>query len=123
MFGQLIRYALTGGFVTMLSVATYTVAVRTLHCHPQVGNALAYLVGVATGYVLHARFSFRDTGPGGAARGAKFFATTGISFALNATWVWLFTGVLHWSNLTPTLAMVFLTPPICFVIYRNWVFA
>lgn len=123
LLGQLVRYGVTGGFVTLLSVAVYTIAVRTWHWHPQVGNAAAYLVGVATGYVLHSRFSFRGSGSGGAAQGVKFFATSAISYGLNASWVGLFTGVLHWSNLTPTLAMVFLTPPICFVIYRKWVFA
>jgi putative flippase GtrA len=122
--GQILRYGITGGFVTAVGVATYTLLVRTLGAPPIVANVGAYLVSMTLGYLLHGRFSFRDQGSGGASVkvGGKFFITSGISFALNSFFVLLFTSVFHWSTLTPIAAMVFITPAICFVIYRKWVF-
>ncbi|MDB5688053.1 MAG: GtrA family protein [Rhizorhabdus sp.] len=123
LLGQVLRYAITGGFVTLLGIGTYALFVRMVGAPPLAANVAAYLVSMALGYVLHGRFSFRDQGTrGGAKVGAKFFITSGISFALNSFFVWLFTSVFHWDSLTPIAAMVFITPAICFVIYRKWVF-
>ncbi|WP_293881909.1 GtrA family protein [Sphingomonas sp.] len=125
LLAQILRYAVTGGIVTLLGVATYALFVRVVAVPPLVANVAAYLVSMALGYFLHGRFSFRDQATaGGSVRvGGKFFVTSGISFALNSFFVWLFTSVLHWDRLTPIAAMVFITPAICFVIYRKWVFA
>ena len=122
---QVLRYALTGGFVTILGVAAYVGCVRLLHVAPLLANVVAYLVSMGFGYFMHARFSFRDHGNRDAPvqQGGKFFITSGVSFGLNSLFVWLFTSVLHWDKLTPIFAMIFITPAICFVIYRKWVFA
>ncbi len=123
LFAQILRYGITGGIVTTCGVAAYLVAVRWLHLMPLLSNVIAYLVSMALGYVMHARFSFRGQGGAASARqGGKFFVTSGISFALNSLFVWLFTDVIGWDNRTPVLAMIFITPAICFVIYRKWVF-
>ena len=61
-FGQLIRFVITGGLVTALGVGVYAVVAIVLKWHPQVGNVLAYLAAMATGYVMHSRWSFRDHG-------------------------------------------------------------
>ena len=122
---QIIRYALTGGFVTILGVAGYALCVRILHLAPLLANVFAYLISMGFGYFMHGRFSFRDHGTRAAPirQGGKFFVTSAISFALNSLFVWLFTSVFDWDQLTPVLAMIFITPAICFVIYRKWVFA
>ena len=123
LLGQILRYAVAGGFVTLLGIGTYALFVRAVGAPPLAANVGAYLVSMAFGYFLHGRFSFRDQGgQGGAKVSAKFFITSGISFALNSFFVLLFTSVFHWSTLTPIAAMVFITPAICFVIYRKWVF-
>ncbi len=120
---QVVRYALTGGVVTAFGVAAYWAGVSHFALTPLVANAVAYLVSMALGYVLHARFSFRDTaGAASVGQGGKFFLTSGISFTLNSLFVWLLTGPLTLPNWTPILTMVFVTPAICFVIYRFWVF-
>jgi putative flippase GtrA len=125
LIAQILRYAVTGGFVTLLGVIVYALFVRIVGTAPLVANIAAYLVAMAAGYFLHGRFSFRDQAASGkpAQVGAKFFITSGISFSLNSLFVWLFTSVFHWDKLTPIGAMVFITPVICFVIYRKWVFA
>lgn len=126
LLAQFLRYGVTGGIVTLFGVAAYAGFVRLAHWPPLAANVGAYLVSMALGYVLHARYSFRGHGSAGevsARQGGKFFLTSGVSFALNSLWVWLFTSVFGWNDLTPILAMIFVTPPICFVIYRKWVFA
>lgn len=123
---QFLRYGVTGGFVTLLGVAGYAVAVRIGQLPPLIANVIAYLISMAFGYVMHARYSFRGHGSSGDAsvrQGGKFFVTSGISFALNSLFVWLFTGPFGWDRLSPVIAMVFITPVICFFIYRKWVFA
>lgn len=121
---QLLRYGITGGIVTIFGVAAYLVAVGWGQFPPLVSNVVAYLVSMALGYFMHARFSFRETsGDASARQGGKFFVTSGISFALNSVFVWLFTDALEWDDRSPVIAMIFITPAICFVIYRKWVFA
>lgn len=123
---QALRYGLTGGFVTMIGVGAYAALVRGPHWPPLAANVGAYLLSMALGYVLHGRFSFRGHGSAGrqsARQGGKFLVTSGISFGLNSLFVWLFTGPFGWDALTPIAAMVFVTPAICFFIYRKWVFA
>ena len=122
--GQVLRYGITGGIVTTFGVAAYLVAVGWGQMAPLVSNIIAYLVSMALGYFMHARFSFRETsGDASAKQGSKFFITSGISFALNSFFVWLFTDVMAWNDQSPVIAMIFITPTICFVIYRKWVFA
>ena len=124
LLAQVLRYGITGGIVTAFGVSAYWVAVHYIAWPPLVSNVVAYLVSMALGYFMHARFSFRDTsGSASAAQGGKFFVTSGISFALNSLFVWLLTGPLHGADWWPIPAMVFVTPAICFVIYRKWVFA
>ena len=125
LFAQLLRYGVTGGFVTILGVAAYAAAVRIGHVAPLLANIIAYVVSMAFGYFMHGRYSFRGHGSRDAPvkQGGKFFVTSGISFGLNSLFVWLFTSVFGWDTLTPIIAMVFITPLICFVIYRKWVFA
>ncbi|MDB5713469.1 MAG: GtrA family protein [Sphingomonadales bacterium] len=124
LLGQVLRYAISGGFVTLLGVGTYALLVRHVGLAPLAANIGSYLVAMGFGYFLHGHFSFRDQGISGQSVrvGGKFFITSGISFCLNSFFVWLFTSVLHWDTLTPIATMVFVTPAICFVIYRKWVF-
>jgi putative flippase GtrA len=121
---QLLRYGVTGGFVTVLGVLGYAVAVRFGHFAPLLANILAYLISMGFGYFMHGRYSFQGHGSRDAPvkQGGKFFVTSGISFGLNSLFVWLFTSVFHWDKLSPIIAMIFITPLICFVIYRKWVF-
>ena len=120
---QLLRFAVTGAFVTALGVGVYALVAIALRWHPQFGNFLAYVVAVATGYVMHSRWSFRDHG-GERTGGTKlrFVVVSLISYALNSFWVWLLFSRLDLGRAAPILPMLFVTPVVTFVLNRQWVF-
>lgn len=124
MAGQILRYGITGAGVTALQAAIYWLLAGPLHVHPQLANFAGYLAAVASGYVLHGRFSFR--GHGGrdrpVERALRFIAVSLVSLALNAFWVWL---CVSWARLpvwTPIPFMGLVTPALVFLLNRQWVF-
>lgn len=125
LLAQVLRYGLAGGFVTALQAATYWLLARHANVHPQLANLAGYGVAVASGFVLHGRWSFR--GHGGRDRplhrAARFFAVSLASLALNAGWVWLTTDLLGWPLWAPIPFMAVATPALVFVLNRRWVFA
>ena len=123
MLAQLLRFGMTGAFVTALGVVVYAVVAILLEWHPQLGNVLAYLTAMATGYVLHSSWSFR--GHGGErtlATKLRFLLVSLISYGLNAFWVWLLFSYLDLGRAAPILPMLFVTPAVTFVLNRQWVF-
>ena len=52
LLGQLARFVVSGAFVTALGVGVYALVALVLHWHPQLGNFLAYVIAVATGYFM-----------------------------------------------------------------------
>ena len=120
---QLMRFVVTGGFVTALGVGVYAIVALLLRWNPQLGNFLAYVVAVASGYVMHSRWSFR--GHGGARTHAtkfRFAAVSIISYALNSFWVWLLFTHLDLGRAAPIAPMLFVTPVVTFLLNRQWVF-
>ena len=123
MLAQLVRFGVTGAFVTALGVGVYAFVVTVLNWHPQVGNVLAYVTAMATGYVMHSSWSFRDHGGERTnATKLKFLLVSLISYALNAFWVWLLFSYLQLGELAPILPMLFVTPMVTFFLNRQWVF-
>lgn len=123
MLGQLLRFLVSGGIVTALGVGVYAFVALWLRWHPQLGNVLAYVTSMATGYVLHSRWSFRDHGgerTGGTM--TRFVIVSLISYALNSFWVWLITEPLALPPEWPILPMLFVTPLVTFTLNRQWVF-
>ena len=122
--GQLLRYVLTGGFVTALQAAVYWGLAQWLALHPQLANICGYMVAVATGYVLHGRFTFRGHGTRDQpiAQAIRFMAVSLISLALNAFWVWLTVQALVWPIWSPIPLMAVVTPGLVFILNRQWVF-
>lgn len=123
MLAQLVRFVITGAFVTALGVGVYALVALVLEWHPQLGNLIAYLVAVATGYVLHSSWSFR--GHGGERTHAtkiKFVVVSLISYALNSFWVWLLFTHLQLGRAAPIPPMIFVTPVVTFLLNRQWVF-
>lgn len=119
---QLARFIIAGGIVTALGVAVYAFVALVLRWHPQIGNLLAYIAAMATGYVLHSRWSFRDHGTRTRSTGAKFVIVSLLSLAMNSFWVWLLTEPMGLSPAWPILPMLFVTPAMTFILNRQWVF-
>ncbi len=124
LFWQIVRYGVTGLFVTACQATIYWTLAALAGLHPQAANLIGYLAAVAIGYVSHSLFTFR--GHGGeashASRGAKFVAVSLISYALNALWVFLCVTHMRWPEWSPIPAMVFVTPTVMFGLNRQWVF-
>ena len=124
LFGQLFRYAVTGGFVTALGIAVYLLAATVIDVAPLLANVFAYAVCVAVGYVIHSKWSFRGHGRRDnlARTTSRFFLVSLVSFALNSLFVWLLTGPLGGPDWWPTIPMLFVTPVVTFALNRRWVF-
>jgi putative flippase GtrA len=123
--GQLVRFGLTGGLLTVLVAGGYWVAATFLGVEPMLSLTLNFLVFTALGYFLHSRFSFR--GHGGrdraAARTIRFFTVNTIGFLANQFFVWLLVKQLDGPTWWPVLPILFVTPFLTFALNRRWVFA
>jgi len=120
---QLARFIVSGAFVTALGVGVYALIALVLRWHPQLGNFLAYAVAMATGYLMHSRWSFRDHGGERThATRVRFVIVSLVSYALNSFWVWLTTAALGLDPAWPILPMLFVTPAVTFLLNRQWVF-
>ena len=123
MLGQLMRFIVSGAFVTALGVGVYAIVALVLRWHPQLGNFLAYAVAMATGYVMHSRWSFRDHGAERDHRTkVRFVIVSLMSYALNSFWVWLLFTQLQLGRAAPIVPMLFVTPAVTFLLNRQWVF-
>ena len=125
MLGQLLRFLISGGLVTVLGIGVYALVALWLRWHPQLGNFLAYVTAAGAGYWMHSVWSFKDHGRRGDLKrtGSRFFVVSLVSLGLNSFWVWLFTEPLALDPAWPILPMVFVTPMVTFTLNRQWVFA
>ena len=120
---QLTRFVISGAAVTALGVGVYAIVALVLRWHPQLGNFLAYAVAMATGYVMHSKWSFRGHGAERThATKVRFVIVSLVSYALNSFWVWLLYSRLHFTRAVPILPMLFVTPAVTFLLNRQWVF-
>ena len=62
LLGQLARFAMSGAAATALGVGVYALVALVLRWHPQLGNFLAYVIAVGTGYFMHSAWSFKGHG-------------------------------------------------------------
>ena len=121
---QLVRFVMTGGFVTALGIGVYALVAIGLRWNPQLGNFLAYAVAVASGYVLHSRWSFRGHGKAEESiqtRGRFVLVQSG-GLVLNMAFTWLLTGPMNGPTWWPLVPAVVVTPLLGFVLNRKWVF-
>ena len=120
---QLTRFVISGATVTALGVGVYAIVALVLRWHPQLGNFLAYAVAMATGYVMHSKWSFKGHGAERThATKGRFIIVSLISYALNSFWVWLLYTRLHLGRAAPIAPMLFVTPAVTFFLNRQWVF-
>jgi len=124
MFGQVARFAATGGLVTALGALVYWVLATYFGVAPLLANFFAYVVAMVSGYILHSRWSFKGHGrrDNVARTTGRFFVVSLISLGLNSLFVWVLTGVLNGPTWWPVLTMLFVTPAVTFMLNRQWVF-
>lgn len=122
--GQLVRFAFTGGAVTLLQVAIYWGLATAGGLDPLLALVVGFGAAVLAGYWGHSAVSFR--GHGGrdapATRTARFAVVSLISLGLNAVWVWVLVKQLGGPTWWPTPLMVAVTPLVTFTLNRQWVF-
>ncbi len=124
LFGQMIRYAITGAALALVFALVYESVLREFAAGPQLANALAFCASTAVGYVLHSRWSFRVSREGRPelSSALKFFVVSAVSFAANIFWVWLLVNEMHLSPHAPLAPILGLTPALSFWLNRNWAF-
>ena len=121
-FGQLVRFVIAGLGVTAFSIAVYLFYAMLLQVEPLIANMVSHGAGVAAGYAVHSRWSFRSDARHGDTTILRFVIVSGVAFALNSLWVWLATSLLHGPAWLPVPAMLFVTPFASFALNRYWVF-
>jgi putative flippase GtrA len=125
-FGQLLRFAISGGITTGLYALVYSPLAKYGVVTPSMANLAGYFVAMITGYFLHSRWSFRGHGERGnvAKTGSRFFVVSLVSLGLNSVFVWVLTedSLLNGPWWWPLIPILFVTPLITFAMNRFWVF-
>ena len=124
-FGQLVRFGLTGGLLTLLVAGGYWMVADLLHVEPMLSLTLNFIVFTGLGYLLHSRFSFRGHGSrdNAPARTARFFTVNVIGFLTNQFFVWSLVKQMGGPTWWAVVPIVLVTPLLTFALNRRWVFA
>jgi putative flippase GtrA len=122
-FFQLVRFALVGFFLAGVYSAIYWY-LATYVMAPVLAVAIAFLVSVSLGFVMHSRWSFRGHGRREDNRlKIKFLAVQSFGFVLNEAFTWVLTGpFLHGPTWWPLIPAIFVTPLATYVLNRQLVF-
>jgi putative flippase GtrA len=131
-FGQLVRFAIVGFGLAFVYSAIYWYLTTggtfdpksARYILPPVGAvAVAFVVSVSIGFVLHSRWSFRGHGQReDHALKVKFVLVQLSGFVLNAFFTWVMTSPLHLPRLLPLIPAIFVTPLATFALNRQLVF-
>jgi putative flippase GtrA len=123
MFWQLVRYIIVGGGITAYGAAVYWLFAELVGIAPLLANSIAFVTGVAIGYVLHSRLSF-DADPAHAVGRTtmRFVIVNLLGFAMNSLWVWTLVEWLGGPTWWPIVPMVCVTPLTTFALHRGWTF-
>lgn len=124
LLAQMARYVVAGFVVTAMQAMVYWLLAAPVGLHPQLANAIAYILAVALGFVLHSAFTFRGHGSRGNPlyRGGRFVLVSLVSLGLNALWVQIFVVWARLPTWAPVPFMLFATPFAVFALNRKWVF-
>jgi putative flippase GtrA len=124
LLGQMIRFGLTGGLLTLLVAGGYWVVATLFHVEPMLSLTLNFIVFTGVGYVLHSRWSFKGHGSRdrAATRTLRFIIVNCTGFAVNQFFVWLLVKQMGGPTWWPVIPIVFVTPLLTFALNRKWVF-
>ncbi|WP_340314210.1 GtrA family protein [Rhizorhabdus argentea] len=124
LLGQLVRYAVTGVFSSLVNIGIYHVLVKVGGLDPNLAWTIGFVGAASTGYVIHGQWSFKGHGSRDrqVQRIVRYVIVSLISFACNSLWVWLLVQHLDlplWAPYPPVLCV---TPLLVFWLNRQWVF-
>lgn len=124
LIGQIVRFGLTGGLLTVLVAGGYWLVAEFLSVDPMLSLTLNFIVFTALGYILHSRWSFKDHGSrdNKLARTMRFMVTNGLGFLSNQFFVWLLVKQMGGPTWWPVIPIVAVTPVLTFTLNRRWVF-
>lgn len=124
LIGQIIRFGVGGGLLTLFVAGGYWVVATFLGVDPNLSLLLVFIVAAALGYVLHSEFTFRGHGTRDRAhiRTFRFFVTTTLGFLANQFFVWLLVKQMGGPTWWPVIPMVVVSPILTFTLNRRWVF-
>ena len=124
MTGQIMRYAVAGGLITVAFAAAYWAVAELGGIDPNLSLALVFVVFTGISYIVHGRFSFAGHGERDRphVRGLRFAIVNVAGFALNQFWVWWLVKDLGGETWWPTVPIVLVTPWLTFAAHRMWVY-
>jgi len=125
LFGQLVRYALTGGLASIVNIGVYWILAGEFRLDPNLAWLIGFAAAVAVGYVIHSKWSFRGHGRRDdiTRTGGRFVLVSLVGLALNSFWVWLLVRRLDLPLWAPYPLVLGVTPLAIFALNRRWVFA
>ena len=124
MTGQILRYALAGGAITVAFAAAYWALATFGGVDANLALAIVFVIFTGISFVVHGRYSFAGHGDRDRphVRGARFAVVNVAGFLLNQFWVWWLVkeldGPVWWS----TVPIVLVTPWLTFAAHRLWVY-
>ena len=123
--GQLLRYGIAGGVITLAVAASYWAIAEYGGIDPMVSLTIVFIFFSAVSYFTHGAFSFKGHGSrdNPHIRGLRFFAVNILGFLLNQLFVWTLVKQLGGPTWWPTVPMVLVTPLITFALHRRYVYA
>jgi len=120
---KIARFAIVGVVATLVHAAVYAVVSASATLDPQFANVLGFVVAVFISYLgqrfwtfSHVKITREFT------TSAKFLASSFLSLALNAIWVYLFTEQLALPPVYAIIGIVCFTPLVIFATLNFWVF-
>lgn len=124
LIGQIVRFGMSGGLLTLFVAGGYWAIATFLGVDPNLSLLLVFIVAAALGYVLHSEFSFRGHGARDRAhiRTIRFFVTTSLGFVANQFFVWLLVKQMGGPTWWPVIPIVLVSPILTFTLNRRWVF-
>jgi len=127
LLGQIIRFGISGGILTIIYLAVYFPLVWwvfTERADAVYAVPPSFVVAVTAGYFLHSQWSFKGHGTRepGAMQKLKFVAVQGSGVALNGLVTWLGTAVLGYPAWAPVLPAIGLATIVTFILNRYLVF-
>jgi len=122
---RLIRQLLSFGVVGVLNALIYYAlyaALVSLKVHPQIANAVAFVLSLLNSFILNRQWTFRRKNPYLPIIAVRFLAVYLANYLVGAALLWSYIDLFHINKYFAPLLCLPLTVPISFLINKKWVF-